>query len=588
MNTACGLDCYDGCEIFVDEDGTISGDNGLCRFVNRDMEQTPRITKPSIDGVEVSIKEAMSRVAELLKSDKSLLWRGSGNIGVMQEITNLIIPQIDGTITKGSLCDGAGEAGIIEARGVNKTLPLSQIAKADTIVVWGRNLTVTNAHILPYIKGKKIVVIDPIKTDIAQMADYHLQIQPRSDYFVAIMLARFIFMEDGQDSKWLKEFAPDYEDFYDFTNEFRIKPVLDYIGTDLGEMGKVLEYMRNQKVVFLVGTGVQKYSNGASVLHAIDSLASIMGLFGKEGCGVSYLGDSKLGFDNPFAIKCDSVSKVDTPFEGFDTVLVQGGNPCESMPNSNRVQQSLDSVSNLIYFGLYENETSKRASIIIPALNFFEKNDVRLNYGHHNIYKMNKVRNNAMGISEYEFTKQIFDKLKWTGLKSEAEYIDIWLDQCIINDDNDKYMSPAYQEIPYANGFGIDGGDEFVFVEDYDDDFINSKKFTKYRKVSKNKKEDDTYWLLSPKSPKSLNTQFKREDRVELHPDLGYDEKQIITIKSDYGEYQFEIKLNPNIPTNSISITSNTKGINTLTPPTISQEGNSASFQEIKVILSLD
>ena len=369
-STACALDCYDACKIVVDESGfpKISGDkehpvgNGaLCTLLNKSIHEETRIESPRINGVEVSMDEAMQAVTEAFKAEKSLLWRGSGNMGVMQEVTNLFMEKIDGNLTKGSLCDASGDAGIVEGRGVNKALPLEQIQEAEVVVIWGRNVTVTNAHIMPFLEGKEIVVIDPVKTAIAKKADYHLQIKPRTDFYVAVMLARFVFMEDGQHDEWLEEFASEHEDFYDFTREFRIKPILDYCGTDLGQMGHVLEHIRDKKTVFLVGAGVQKYSIGHSALHAIDSLAATLGLFGKEGCGVHYLSNSKLGFENPFSVKCKTVQKATTDFASFDTVLVQGGNPAESMPDSTRVRKGLEEVENLIYFGLYENETSKRA-----------------------------------------------------------------------------------------------------------------------------------------------------------------------------------------------------------------------------------
>ncbi len=47
------------------------------------------------------------------------------------------------------------------------------------------------------------------------------------------------------------------------------------------------------------------------------------------------------------------------------------------MPSSINVKNELSKVKNLIYFGLYENETSKMADIVIPAKNFFEKDDIR-------------------------------------------------------------------------------------------------------------------------------------------------------------------------------------------------------------------
>ncbi len=590
ITTACALDCYDACKITIEEGDfpKMKGDaehpvgNGaLCTILNKSMHDEPRIEKPRVDGNEVSLDEAMEAVHNAFKKKETLLWRGSGNMGVMQEVSNLFMERVEGHLTKGSLCDGAGEAGILEGRGVNKGLPLEQIKSADSVIIWGRNITVTNAHIMPFLEGKKIVVIDPVKTAIAKKADLHVQLQPRTDYYMAIMLARFAFMEDSQATAWLEEFAPEYEDFYDFTQEHRIKPILDYIGTDLGEMGSVLNYLRKQKVVFLVGTGVQKYSTGGATLHAIDSLAALLGLFGREGCGVHYLSDSKLGFINPFEVPCKRVSKAVTKFSEFDTVLVQGGNPAESMPDSTRVCEELDKVENLIYFGLYENETSKRAKIVIPAKTFFEKEDVRLSYGHQYVEKMNKVVDSEIGISEFDFTKYLFDAFNLTGLESEQYYIDAWLVQC--KKQGEQYISPAYEEIPYEEGFGKDGDDEFEFIEDYADDFINTKRFTKVRTSKKNKVEDKRFWLLSPKTNQALNTQFKRDNKVQMHPESGYTEGDRVLLSSVNGELELEVVLNKDLHTTCVLVTSNTLGLNILTPTMVSDEGDSACFQEVKV-----
>jgi len=590
MITACGLDCYDACKIVLEEEtfpkmtGDAShpaGNGALCALLNKGMHEASRIAVPRIDGKEVSMDEAMEAVHKAFKADSSLLWRGSGNMGVMQEVSNLFMEKVKGTLTHGSLCDGAGDAGIVKGRGVNRILPLEQIKKADTVVIWGRNVTVTNAHMMPFLEGKKIVVIDPAKTAIAKKADYHLQLQPRTDYYVAIMLARFIFMEDSQDTQWLKEFAPEYEDFYDFTREHRIKPILEYCGTDLGQMGRVLNYLRHQKVVFLVGAGVQKYSTGASTLHAIDSLAATLGLFGKEGCGVHYLGNSKLGFVNPFDVECKTVSKVVTKFSHFETVLVQGGNPAESMPDSTHACEELEKVKNLIYFGLYENETSQKAKIVIPAKNFFEKEDVRLSYSHHYVEKMNKVLDSQIGISEYAFTKYLFDAFGLAGLEDEKYYLDAWLTQC--KKQGEYYLSPAYEACPYEEGFGEDGDDEFEFIEEYDDDFINTKRFTKVRTSKKNYVEDERFWLLSPKASQALNTQFKRNTKVQIHPDKGYEDGDKVRLSSEFGELELEVLCNEDLHLNCVVVTNNTLGLNKLTPSIVSNEGESACYQEVKV-----
>lgn len=552
-----------------------AGNGALCTLLNKSIHEASRIEKARVEGEEVSLDEAMEAVYDAFEKESSLLWRGSGNMGVMQEVTNLFMEKIEGTLTKGSLCDGAGDAGIVEGRGVNKGLPLEQIQKADTVVIWGRNLTVTNAHMMPFLEGKKIVVIDPVKTAIAKKADHHLQLQPRTDYYVANLLARFSAMEKHKEIECLDALSPIDKNFYDFVREHRLEPLLEYCGTDVLEMGSILHSLHRQKVVFLVGTGVQKYANGAAVLHAIDSLAATLGLFGKEGCGVHYLSHSKLGFVNPFSVQCKSVSKVVTNFSDFDTVLVQGGNPAESMPDSGRVCEALEKVENLIYFGLYENETSRRAKIVIPAKTFFEKEDVRLSYGHQYVEKMNKVMDSGIGISEYDFTKRLFDAFGFAGLKSETDYIDAWLTQCQKQDE--QYISPGYEALPYEEGFGIDGDEAFTFDQAYEDDLRVAKRFPKV--------EVDQFWLLSTKANKALNTQFKRNNTVQIHPESGYMEGEKVLLGSEFGALELEVVLNGDLLTNCVVVTNNTLGLNILTPSIISEKGENACYQEVKITI---
>lgn len=587
IHTACGLDCPDACAMIADPAyfpklAADTSNGALCSLLNKDMFQSPRIEIPRIGGVEVTMDEALDAAADALKASPSLLWRGSGNFGVMQEVTDLLFEKIGGMLTKGSLCDGAGDAGILKGRGVNRTLPWEQVAKADVVVVWGHNITTTNTHIVPYLEGKKIVVIDPVVTAMAKKADLHLQIAPRSDFYLAILLARLTFLEGREAKGWMDEYAPEYEDFYEFTTDFRIKAILSHLGMGLDDMGSLLTYLQEERVVFLVGNGVQKYSIGHYAMWAIDSLAAVLGLWGREGCGVGYLGNSKLGFDNPFQTQCKRVSKVATRFGDFQTVLVQGGNPAESMPDSNRVEDELEKVKNLVYFGLYENETSKRSSIVIPAKSFFEKDDVRLSYGHHHVRKMNKVIESSIGISEYDFCRAIFERLGLEGLKAEQYYIDAWLGQCQKHEDH--YISPEYQENPYKEGFGSDDDEKFVWIDEFDDSFENVKHLRKFRK-KRDKTDQESFWLLTPKAKHALNTQFRRGDSVQLHPGLGYSKDEKVLISSEYGSHEFIVHHNKDIRTDCVLIEANVIGVNKLTPSIESEEGESACYQEVKVTI---
>jgi len=591
IQTACPLDCFDACSVVCDLEypkklvGGVAAPstNGvLCAHLYKHIHEAKRIENATIDGKEVTLEEALDAVAVAIKETPWLLWRGSGNLGVLQKVTNLLVQNTHGVLTHGTLCDGAGDAGIVEGRGVNRLLPLEQIKKSEVVVIWGRNVTVTNSHIMPYIEGKEIVVIDPRETAIAKKAKLHLAIRPRGDFYLAIILSRFLMMEDAHNKKWLKKYAGEYEEFYDFTRTFRIKAILEHIELSLNDIGDLLLLLENKRVVFLVGAGAQRHEIGDATLRAIDAVAALLGLFGKEGCGVSYLSNSQLNLNNPFDIKAKSEPMATTPFSKYKSVLVQGGNPAESMPCSQRVQHELKGVENLIYFGLYENETSKLAKIVIPAKNFLEKDDIRLSYGHQYMQRMNKVYESSIGISEYDFTQEILKRLKKAPIQELNYYIEFVLSQA--KREEDKLIAPSFKELPYSDGFGINGDEEFEFIDDFYDDFENIKALRSFRR--KVKKDIREYWLLTPKTNKTLNTQFARPSEAVYVPEgIGLGDAEEILVKSIWGELKLEARVDKSLREDCIVIYTGTKGVNNLTPPITSSEGDMACYGDVKVEL---
>ncbi|RUM45282.1 MAG: molybdopterin oxidoreductase [Hydrogenimonas sp.] len=573
--TACPLDCYDACAVVVDPESLkMAGvpqhpftKGALCPHLYTHIKEAQRITTPRVDGKEVSMEEALKATAEAIQSagDSFLLYRGSGNVGFMQSITEHFVAAYGGWTTEGSLCDGAGQAGIEAGRGVSLMLPPETIAEAETVIVWGRNISVTDPHMMRLLKDKTLIVIDPVRTKIAKEADLFIQIRPRSDFYLAVLLSRFMFMEDMEDKEFLKERCEDSEWYYDFLRTFRVRVSLQKCGINLDDLGELLYQIQNKKTVFLVGTGVQKYSIGDQVLRAIDGLAAVMGAFGKPGCGVSFLSNSMAGFQSPIHLSPKKVAKPVAPFGRFKTVLVQGANPLAQMPGLKKVEEEMERVENLIYFGLYENETSAKARIALPAKDFLEKEDLRLSYGHPYVQPMPKIKEAEFGISEYELTKYLFDTLGCEGLQDEKWYIDQMLQQCV--QEGELLKSPAYTTIPYEESFETDSGN-FEFIEEFEDDFDD---------------EEEGLWLLTPKSPHSLNSQFRRENHVLLHPELGFKEGETVRISSEYGEVELPVKLSDDLRTDSVVIYAGTPGVNRLTPPIMSLEGKNACYQEVKV-----
>ena len=575
--TACPLDCYDACSVVFDT-GRLKGDAGhpltrghLCPHLNRFLEEE-RITQPRYRGEPVTMEEAVAILTDRLRNatpHNVLHYRGGGNMGIMQRATDHFFAAYGATLTRGSLCDGAGQAGIVEGRGANYALAPEQMEKAEVVIVWGRNPHVTSPHLLPLLKGKRIIVIDPVRTQMAEHADIHIRIKPNGDLYLALLLSRFLVIEGSEEKEFLQAFASEYEWFYELTQSVRIKKALDAIDATLGDIGRVLELVVGRRTVILAGIGIQKYANGATTMRAIDAFAALLGLFGKEGCGVSYLGSSLSGVDIPFDTKAKHYETVvDTPFHEYELVFVQGANPAAQMPDTARVLDSLSKAGEVVYFGLYENESSQLADLVIPAKTFLGKDDVRSSYGSDTIQYAPMLRLEEQGIGEYELAATLCGSF---GIAIEAE------EACI-----ERIMAsaepaePGYfrvrgrQQPPYRDGFETETG-EFVFLEEVDYDF----------------NLEEGLFLLTSKSPKSLNSQFRRERAAYAHPGLGFEEGARVRVSSKIGSVELELRHDARLRPDCVLIYSGTPGVNYLTPSRLSDEGENATFQDEKIKVEL-
>jgi anaerobic selenocysteine-containing dehydrogenase len=234
------------------------------------------------------------------------------------------------------------------------------------------------------------------------------------------------------------------------------------------------------------------------------------------------------------------------------------------MPDTLRVKESLSKVENVVYFGLYENETSDRADLIIPAQSFLCKDDVRTSYSHNSMMLMNKVQECNNGISEYKLSAYLCAAYG-IEIKSEQEYLLHFKNHGVQKIDG-CFSVEGREEIPYKEGFDTEEG-EFIFLEEFD---IDSN-------------QDDKLFLITPKSPHSLNSQFKREDSVYVNSSLGFDEEEKITISSSNGTLSLKVKHNDDLRSDCILIYSGTKGVNNLTSSKHSLDGKNAIYQENKV-----
>ena len=562
-NVACPMDCYDACQgQMVDENIKGSKEHGttngkLCvNFANLLKEEN--LTSAIFEGKKISLDESLNILINKLKStvpEKTLFYKGSGNLGVMQSSTKNFFTQYGSTLTKGSLCDGIGATGIEAGRQHVINPPIQKLIDADIIIVWGRNFSVTSSHMYNLVKDKTFVTIDPIKTDIAKKSKIHMQINPKTDYELALLFTRFAHMQDLENNEFIEEFGNGADWFFDIS---RNRPVVSYeatTGISLSQVNDFFDLIANKKVAIMLGLGVQKYFEGAQITRCIDSFAAYMGYHKLEAGGVWYLSDSSFGYEKQFEVKGKN-KKVSIPkveFGSYDLVFIQGSNPAVSHPNTQKVIDGLKN-SFVVYFGTTLNDTCEYADLIIPSSSFLSKKDVRLSYGHEfkSISNMVKVKDENT-ISEYELATYLIEQFGFEKLKDEDEVISYY--------ENHK---------PELKDF-----ETFEFIEE-----VEIEPLYKYKTA-------DDFYFITAKAKNSLNSQFAKDDFVYLNSTTNFKDGDLVTISSKNGSAQFVVKIDDDIKSDCAFFFAGNKSANYLTPALEDESSFSAMYQEVLVQIEL-
>ena len=557
------MDCYDACQGQI-IDGNIKGSkehkttNGkLCvNFANLLKEEN--LSSAIFEGKKISLEESLNILVNKLKTTKpenTLFYKGSGNLGVMQSAPKNFFTQYGSTLTRGSLCDGGGGSGIESGRQNVINPPLQKLIDADIIIVWGRNFSVTSSHMYNLVKDKIFVTIDPIKTDIAKKSKIHMQINPKTDYELALLFTRFAYMQDLEDKEFIEEFGSGADWFFDIS---RNRPVVSYeatTGVPLSQVNDFFDLIQNKKVAIMLGLGVQKYFEGAQITRCIDSFAAYMGYHKLDAGGLWYLSDSAYGYEKQFDIKVNnkkiSIPKVD--FGSYDLVFIQGANPVVSHPNTQKVIDGLKNTF-VVYFGTTLTDTCEYADLIIPSSSFLSKKDVRLSYGHElkSISQIVKPKDENT-ISEYELATYLIEQFGFEKLKDEDEIISYY--------ENHK---------PNLNDFKT-----FDFIEEVE-----------IEALYKDKTADDFYFITA-KSKNSLNSQFAKDDFVYLNSATNYKDGDIVNISSKNGSAKFVVKINNDIKIDCAFFFTGNKNANYLTPALEDESSFSAMYQEVLVQIEL-
>ncbi len=287
------------------------------------------------------------------------------------------------------------------------------IYHADLFLVIGANPTtahpVTGAKIKQQVmKGKKLIVLDPITTELAKLADYHIKLRPGTNVAVLNMMLHFIIKAKLYNSDFVRDRTEGFEKFIKEIERQDVDQLAKIAGVDK-EMVKeaAIAYATAKNSMEFHGLGVTEHEQGSKTVMLIADLAMITGNIGRKGVGVNPLrgqnnvqGAADMGcqphqgagyfnvadeknqkyYSEKYGVTHPTKPGLKIP-EMFDAAInkqlkavwIIGEDIVQTDPDSSHVIKAMNSLEFLVVQEIFMSETAKLATVVLPGTTFLEK-----------------------------------------------------------------------------------------------------------------------------------------------------------------------------------------------------------------------
>jgi len=424
VRTACNRDCPDACSILAHvEEGRIVRLQGdprhpvtrgfLCyrtdQFLARQYSPE-RLTTPLIrrDGAlqPATWDEALdlcantlARVRDESGAEAIFHYRSGGSLGLLKHVTDYFFTQL-GPITakRGDICGGAGDAAQLMDFGDEDANDLHDLQHAKAAVLWGKNAHVSGPHLIPVLKelkrrGGRVALVDPVAHQGRTLADLYVQPRPGGDVALALGVARVMF-----ENAWIPADAHTWCDHLDgfraLAHHRDVHGWADLAGVTAAEVHALATlYGAEAPAAILVGWGMQRRSNGATIVRCLDALGAARGNVGVSGGGVSFYFKRRGAFDLSGLKGAKSTRSVCEITFGHDILAmkdppiralwVTAGNPVAMLPDSHTTQKALRATEFVVVVDSFLTDTAREATVVLPHATLLEDDDLVGAYGHH-------------------------------------------------------------------------------------------------------------------------------------------------------------------------------------------------------------
>jgi formate dehydrogenase major subunit len=296
--------------------------------------------------------------------------------------------------------------------------PLADMEKPDVIFCIGTNMTECHPVAATGIKkalrrGAKMIVADPRRIPLADLADCYLPIRVGSDVALLLAMAHVIVRENLVNTTFVETRTSDGAEFFEhvkaFTPEWASK--ITEVPAEAIERAAILFGQADRGAIFYT-LGITEHICGVDNVQSLCNLALMTGNIGREGTGINPMrgqnniqgaGDAgavpanypgfqpvtdpvaQAKFEVLYGRKIDlkkgitKVTALDRCGDGVRAMLIDGENTLVSDPDREHCEKALRSLDHLVVIDIFLTETAALADVVLPATSWGETDGVCTN-----------------------------------------------------------------------------------------------------------------------------------------------------------------------------------------------------------------
>ncbi|MCF3934505.1 molybdopterin oxidoreductase family protein [Acuticoccus sp. M5D2P5] len=519
QRSACPHDCPSTCALEVEvadgKIGRIRGASGnaytagvICAKVARYAERahhpdrlmTPLMRtgpKGGTDFRPIGWEEALDRIAEAFlaaeaKAGAEAVWpyHYAGTMGLVQRDGIHRLRHAKGYSRQyDTICTNGAWTGYIAGTGRLAGPDPREMREADCLVIWGTNAVATQVNVMTHAaharktRGAKIVVVDVYANDTTKQADLALILRPGTDAALACAVMHVAFRDGYADRAYMARYADDPAGLEAHLATRTPEWAAAITGLSVEEIEAFAKIVgTTARTFFRLGYGFTRQRNGVVAMHAAASIATVLGVWQREGGGAFHNNGAIYTLDKTMIEGTDVVDRATRRLDQSQigriltgdaealqggpevaAMLVQNTNPMVVAPEQESVRRGFARED--LFLAVHEQvmtETARMADIVLPATMFTEHDDIYKGGGHQYILLGPKLvdapgecRENdyvqkeiarRVGAEHPGFHMTPREHIKWmldaSGYDSAALERDGWID-----------CQPSFEEAHYVNGF---------------------------------------------------------------------------------------------------------------------------------------